>query len=106
MVAVELAVCTLAHQGKRDITLRIRSDNMGVIGSFDAGRSRNAQQNSSLRRILLLLHERNLGIKFVWVPSAENKADGPSRSLSGPLESLLPLPHIPFTLRNLVCQLH
>ncbi|KDN36647.1 hypothetical protein RSAG8_10689, partial [Rhizoctonia solani AG-8 WAC10335] len=52
MIALEIALLALVDGGYRDCSIVIHSDNQGVIGAFEAGRSRNAHQNSALQHPL------------------------------------------------------
>jgi hypothetical protein len=102
-VALELAVLTAANAGLRDVSIPVHSDNQGVVGAFSSGYSRSPAQNAVLRRILLILHEFNLGLDLAWIPSAQNPADGPSRGRFPAWSRLLSCPpRIPFILRPLV----
>jgi hypothetical protein len=80
-IALELAVLAIVSSRVRSATFTIFSDNKGVVGAFDSNYSRNREQNASLRRILCTLHDNNIWLKIIWVPSAENLADGPSRGI-------------------------
>ena len=103
MVAVELAVRTLITGKFLKCHVVIRSDNQGVVGALHAGRSRGTQQNSILREIVKLIQEYDLWISTVWVPTAENHADDPSRGVF-PERNLLYAfpPKIPFHLSRFV----
>lgn len=84
MVAVEMGILALVELGYRDCHLELHSDNKGVVGALDSGRSRSSQCNRVLQRIVACLLENNLWVSFVWVRSEDNIADAPSRGLSGP----------------------
>lgn len=62
----------------------MRSDNTGVIGAHNRGRSRNIHVNDSIRRISTLFISTNTTIDFEQVPSALNRADPISRGDLGP----------------------
>lgn len=79
MVAVELAVRWLAELGFQGRHVLIRSDNAGVVGALKAGFSRSTQQNRVLQRIVEKLLEEQFWVSTIWVASADNLADGPSR---------------------------
>jgi len=49
MVAVELATRTLITEKYANCHIIVRSDNKGVVGTLEAGRSRGTQQNAILR---------------------------------------------------------
>jgi hypothetical protein len=79
-LAVELAIFFLIlgyriHQRH----FLIHTDNQGVIHSWNARRSRNAEHNSVLMRILQALSVSECFISLEWVPSKENPADAASR---------------------------
>nr|GAT51024.1 DNA breaking-rejoining enzyme [Mycena chlorophos] len=79
MVAIEFGLRLAVERGFTDTHFHIRSDNQGVIGALDSGKSRNSEQNRVLRRIVSLLRTHSLWISTTYVPSAENLADAPSR---------------------------
>jgi hypothetical protein len=84
MLAIELGLWSTIAQGYHDVTIVIRSDNMGVIGALEGGKSRNLEHNRVLQRIVALMRANNIYIKSVYVPTAENIADNPSRGLPVP----------------------
>lgn len=104
MVAVELALRSLIAAGFRDTHFLLRSDNQGVVGALRAGFSCSSQQNTILRHIVSLLLEHSLWFTTVWVASADNPADAPSRGVFPPSSSrfphsaLIPVPLRPFIL--------
>jgi hypothetical protein len=49
-VAVELACLIVEARGLRDVDVLVRSDNVGVIGTFGMGRGRNFMVTFSIRR--------------------------------------------------------
>ena len=57
-------------------------DNVGARGSLASGRSSQPDVNSIVRVVWQLVIKYRLAIFFVWVPSALNVADGPSRGES------------------------
>ncbi|KAF7291618.1 hypothetical protein HMN09_01252900 [Mycena chlorophos] len=71
-IAVELVVRLLDAADVRNAHLRVHSDNQGVIGAFDKGRSRNHYINIALRRTFTILTARNIRISLKYVPSADN----------------------------------
>ncbi|KAJ7764312.1 hypothetical protein B0H16DRAFT_1413939 [Mycena metata] len=81
MVAVELAVRALVAAGHRNKHFVLRSDNQGVVGALAAGRSRGRQENSILQHILQLFDDHSIWLTIVYVPTADNIADGPSRGV-------------------------
>lgn len=78
MIAIELGLRTAIRNGHSSIHFRFHSDNLGVIGALDAGKSRNSQQNRVLQRIVALMRTHSIWIATHYVPSAQNLADGPS----------------------------
>ena len=75
MVAVELATRWMEQEAFQDCEVLVRSDNTGVVGAIDSGRSRNWQANLVLRRHELICMTRNVVLKMEWVDSASNRAD-------------------------------
>jgi hypothetical protein len=45
MLAIELGLCTVIAQGYYDATIVICSDNMGIIGILEGGKSCNLEHN-------------------------------------------------------------
>nr|GAT48554.1 predicted protein [Mycena chlorophos] len=84
MLAIEFGLRLAVHRGYSDIHFHVRSDNQGVIGALEAGKSRNSEQNRVLRRIVSLLCTHALWLTTSYVPSVENLADGPSRGIGLP----------------------
>ena len=89
MVAVELAARYLDQAGTRNADILVRGDNMGVVGAFERGRSRNYQVNDSIRRTEVVCMACNIRIKLQYVNTKENRADEVSRGTPSP--RLLPL---------------
>ena len=103
MVAVELALHTVIGAGFKDVHLVSQSDNSGIVGAFKNGSSRNAPQNSILRRIIHLFHDHNLWVTTTWIPSEDNPSNGPSRGIFPLLQCLFaPLPTLPAHLSQLL----
>ncbi|KAF7315099.1 Reverse transcriptase ribonuclease h [Mycena indigotica] len=98
-VAIELLVLTLESLDFENAYLLVHSDNQGVIGAFDKGRSRNPDINLSLRRIFVALAARNIALDLVYIPSANNPADPLSRGILPKAASRIsPLPCLPSDL--------
>ncbi|KAF7303601.1 Reverse transcriptase/ribonuclease H [Mycena indigotica] len=95
-VAVELLIYALEGHNLRDARLLIHSDNQGVIGAFQKGRSSNHEINISLRRSLASLAAHNISLNLCYIESSLNPADPLSRgflpSLTSHLEFSPPLP--------------
>lgn len=103
MVAVELAVHALVEKGVRDSHVLIRSDNKGVVGALDAGKSRGVQSNRVLQRIVTKMMENGIWLSLEWVASADNISDAPSRGLPVPgLDRYKFSFKLPYALRELV----
>ncbi|TFY65320.1 hypothetical protein EVJ58_g2059 [Rhodofomes roseus] len=81
MVAVELAVRHLVAIGAMGVMHLIRSDNKGVIGALDAGRSHSIQQNRILREIVSIFNLHRIWAKTLYVNTKDNLADPPSRGI-------------------------
>lgn len=78
-VAVELAILTLFELGWKNACVLIHSDNQGVIGAFNRGRSRNFHVNLCIRRSEAISMCSNVTHILSYVESARNKADAISR---------------------------
>lgn len=103
MVAVELGLRALVERGYANAHIRMRSDNQGVVGALDAGRSRGVASNRVLQRIVALMLTHDIWLSVDWVASADNPADAPSRGV--PARGFRRRAHlfeIPFVLRQLV----
>ncbi|EJD38595.1 hypothetical protein AURDEDRAFT_172364 [Auricularia subglabra TFB-10046 SS5] len=81
MVAVEMGLRAAVEDGAQHLHLVIRSDNTGVVGALDGGKSRNIEVNRVLRRIVTYMMQSNIWLSTKWVASADNIADAPSRGL-------------------------
>ena len=79
MVAVELALRSLAAAGHYDTHVIIHSDNQGVVHSVAAGRSRGCQQNAILRHIVHLIQTHKVWITTKWISTHNNPANPLSR---------------------------
>jgi hypothetical protein len=103
MVAVKLAVRTLITGKFTKCHIVVCSDNKGVVGALEAGRSRGTQQNMILCEIVKLIQDHNLWISTTWISTLENPADGPLRGIF-PGKDLLYvfLPKLPFHLTNFI----
>lgn len=80
-VALEFGIRLALHKGFHGLHLVIKSDNMGVIGALEGGKSRNSEQNLVLQRISTLLHTHSTWVSTLYTPSALNLADKPSRGI-------------------------
>jgi len=80
-VAIELGLLRAISRGHSNKHFIIHSDNQGVIQAIQGGKSRSPEQNRVLQRILHILSTHSLWISPLYVPSASNLADRPSRGL-------------------------
>ncbi|SJL14075.1 uncharacterized protein ARMOST_17530 [Armillaria ostoyae] len=97
-LAVELVIYAVMERGIQDASIIVHSDNQGVIGSFDKGRSRSFSMNLAIQRCSAVLAEKNIHLSLTYVASAANPADPISRGDLG-LESsrlhlILPTPDL------------
>lgn len=81
-VAIELATLHLASLLRRHVTFQVHSDNQGAIGQHSKGRSRNSQSNQCIRRSTIVMMNGAFDVAPIYVPSADNLADAPSRGKS------------------------
>jgi Reverse transcriptase (RNA-dependent DNA polymerase)/Reverse transcriptase-like len=108
MVAIEMGLHLAVNLGHTNIHLHVRSDNAGVIGALKGGKSRNLQQNRVLQRIVLLMRSHDIWITVTYIPSADNRADPPSRGVPCPTghripplaSSKIPFPLAEFLVRS------
>ena len=100
MVAVELAICTLLASNIWGCHIVINSDNQGVVGALNAGRSRGTHQNAIIWEIMKLIQGHNVWILTTWILILENIVDAPSRGIFLGRDTLHPYkPKLPFHLR-------
>ena len=111
MVTVKLAICTLLVSNIQGCHIVINSDNQGVVGALNvgrsrgtalnAGRSRGTHQNAILWEIVKLIQGHNVWILTSWIPTLENIADAPSWGIFLGRDTLHPYkPKLPFHLRS------
>ena len=72
---MELVVYALDELGFHDCCVRVFSDNMGVIGAFDKGRSRNFEVNLSIRRAAAIMASCNITLDLEYILTSMNPAD-------------------------------
>ncbi|KAF7330695.1 hypothetical protein MSAN_02447600 [Mycena sanguinolenta] len=89
-IALEFLIYTMEKLDWHDVHLLVHSDNKGVIGAFDKGRSRNFEINLSIRRAHYVLASRNITLKLEYIESARNPADPISRGTLAPYSLRLP----------------
>jgi len=80
-IAIELGLLRAISRGHTNVHFVVHCDNQGVIQAINGGKSRSPEQNFALQRILHLLSTYSLWISPLYVPSAANLADRPSRGL-------------------------
>jgi hypothetical protein len=106
MLAIELGLRLALAHGFWDTHFLIHSDNMGVIGVLKARHLRHLEQNRVLQCIVVLMRTNSLWVALLYVTSAMNLSDCPSRGLptsDHPRSStLVPIPHClaPFLVRT------
>ncbi|GLB43056.1 hypothetical protein LshimejAT787_1205050 [Lyophyllum shimeji] len=81
MVAVELGLHVAVAAGVHSQTIVMRSDNWGVVRSLLKGKSRHATQREILKKVIAFTQSYNIDLIPVWVPTADNPADQPSRGV-------------------------
>lgn len=100
-LAVELASLTLVHLGFSNVHLLLHSDNQGVIGSHDKGRSQNYECNLSIRRTGIVCTAFNISLSLMYVESEVNLADPISHGILSSPSTLIP--HDDITLPEEIC---
>nr|GAT53462.1 predicted protein [Mycena chlorophos] len=83
-VAIEVLFLFLRQLDVRNTHILVRSDNKGAIGAHEKGRSPNLAINLCTRRTHAVTSSLLLTPRFIYVPSADNLADAPSRGVSAP----------------------
>ena len=92
---VECALECALKLGAKDCRLRMWCDNQGFVGAFKKGWCADSTSNQVIRRINKLADAWGIFIELVWVATAENRADGPSRGEKGKFEKFpfeVPIP--------------
>ena len=82
-IALEIAIPWLVAENYNNTIVVIHSDNTGVIGTYNNSCSRNPENNLSLQCTTTALAHQGLTISPVYVSSALNLADNPSRGVLG-----------------------
>lgn len=98
MIAVELAALILDQLKIANGDLTIHSDNAGVVGAFNRGRSRNFEVNLSIRRTTVVNAATNVHLLLQYVNTKDNIADPISRGCLGRNCDRLPLIQLPSEL--------
>ncbi len=78
-LAVEFLIHILDAEDIHDVTVPVNSDNQGVIGAFEKGRSRSVSINLSIQRSAAILATRGISLSLSYIESAKNPADPISR---------------------------
>jgi len=92
LIMLELAVIWLVQDGYMDCNITIHGDDMGLIGAFDKGCSRNIACNDSIQQTASAIILNNITISPVYTPSTSNMVDLISCSILGPLSLCLQEP--------------
>ena len=92
MVAVELAARYVSELGYSNVDVLIYSDNAGVVGAYNRGRSRNFQVNEAIRRVDTIGMTLNILFRLEYVNTKNNLADPVSRG--EPVASMSRLPQL------------
>ncbi|XP_061163149.1 uncharacterized protein LOC133172302 [Saccostrea echinata] len=79
--AVDIALQSLAPKIK-DYRLDIHVDNTAVLHAWENQRSRDRQLADIMKNIFQTVWKLNIDLRLHYVPSAENVADAPSRTIS------------------------
>ncbi|KAE8227959.1 hypothetical protein CF326_g7124 [Tilletia indica] len=88
MWALHLALQTVVALGSRDSVVSFHVDNLGVVFAARKGRSRSKLTNYCLSDLALRARAANIVMSIVYVASADNLADAPSR---GDVSAFAPL---------------
>jgi hypothetical protein len=95
-IAVELALEWAIALGTSSASMTMHCDNQGFVHAWKAGRSRNTQQNETIARIAARAATSDIWISIIYIASALNPADRPSRGLAArnctPSTLTLPIP--------------
>ncbi|KAE8186611.1 hypothetical protein CF336_g6914 [Tilletia laevis] len=89
----ELGVYAAIEHGAHDCLLTVYVDNQGIVFAARRGRSRNDLANDAIDRAADAALAANVELSSIYVASADNVADAPSRSLSSPSTSPLLISH-------------
>jgi hypothetical protein len=81
-IAFYLAARDLVDRGCNNVRQPFLLDSQTVLGALVKGRSSSLCLNHLVRRAASLLMATGIRASFLWVPSAYNPADGPSRHFS------------------------
>ena len=97
------ALAALPNLG-HNANLLVHGDNTGIVEGWWKHRHRNKAVNDVFRRIHRFLHNLPycMDVNTIYVPSASNPADEPSRGIYGPTSLLLPPIDIPEPIKRFV----
>lgn len=84
----------------------VHTDNKGVLGAWNKRSSRNVAQNEVLSHVLSSLLDRKCFLSLMYVPSASNPADFPSRGVPAPGCSRRSFKGFPSSLAGLMHRPH
>lgn len=101
MVAVDLGLRTLIHNGFKDCPLVFHSDNQGVVAALSTGKSPVPSQNDVLQHIVSNFRDHNIWLSLEWVKSSDNLADSISRGSFPSLSRYPRAPPLPRYLKSL-----
>lgn len=90
--AVELGLAAWAVAGVEDCGLAFATDNAGVVGAWQRGRSSNRFLNRSIARILAFCSHHSTFLSLSYIHTSANPADAPSRGVATP--HLSPFPRV------------
>ena len=104
LIAVELGLLTLLAAGYRDTTIKLKSDNIGVVKAIKKRRwSPNHELDIILQRVLSISEDNGLRLKVGWVLGVRNPADKPSRGRYPPREMMLEhCPEVPHYFAGMI----
>ncbi|CAD6922772.1 unnamed protein product [Tilletia laevis] len=86
--AFELGVYAAIQHGAVNCILTAYVDNLGVVHAARRGRSRNTLANEAINRAADAALAANVDLSIIYVPSAENLSDAPSRGDSSSYQFL------------------
>ena len=96
-----LTICVFVGSDKGDHIV-VYGDNRGVVKGWWKRSSANKPTNNIFQRILQLSEDCNRVVYTRYVPSAQNPANTPSRSLYLPRSLMLPPVAVPSEIRSLL----
>ena len=101
---MELALLWVVMAGFHDVKVIIHSDNTGMLGALDKGRSRDMASNLSICQMVWTMVPVNLMVEPIYVTSETNLADACSHGELGSANTrLLVLFTVPMALNPFIC---